>query len=348
MGKFNEALENTLGSVFKNKLKDCKMSESLMGKSLLFYGDNGTGKTRIASELCDNVIFLSCENGLNATGNGKYININSWSDYLETLDRLENKNLVKLIEQGEELAVVIDGADSLNLYAQRYIASKNGYKNIGDLPHGKGYDLLKKEVSAAMGRFGKLPYLKVQLLHAKETNLEKDMSKPKVFYYDVNLDTRFREASLRDTDLVCFLENVGMDEYGNQKLSTGTFIQTDRNFARCKYLSFPPVIEEITAEKIKGALKKAVKEEMERQGVESHSVIEIMNDQTEEDNRTHNDLISELKEIWCKCEEDEILFGDFSDLIKEQIGDIAISETDSSYDISLKELIRKANKLLQK
>lgn len=348
MGKFNSVLENALGTVFKNKLKDCKMSESLMGKNIMLYGNNGCGKTKIASELCDNVIFLNCENGLNAIANAKYININSWTDYLDALDRLENKNLINLIEQGEELAVVIDGVDTLNLYCQRYIAAKHGCKTVGSVPHGVGWDEYKKEAHTQMARFGRLPYLKVQLLHSKENNLESDMSKPKRLYYNLDLDDRFKGASLKDTDIVCFLTGGGVDDAGKQILSSGIFVKTEENFARCKYMSFPPIIEEISAKKIKEALKEAIEEEMEVQGVKSHNVIEIMNDQAEEDNRTHNDLINELKEIWSKCEEDEILFGDFSDLIREQIGDIAISETDGSYDISLKELIRKANKLLQK
>lgn len=307
------------------------------------------GKTKIASELCDNVIFLNCENGLNAIGNAKYININSWTEFTEILDRLENKNLINLIEQGEELAVVIDGVDTLNLYCQRYIAAKHGCKTIGSIPHGVGWDEYKKEAHTQMARFGRLPYLKVQLLHAKEINLEPDMSKPKRLYYNLDLDDRFKGASLKDTDIVCYLSGARVGEAGNQILSSGIFVKTEENFARCKYMSFPPVIEEVSAKKIKEALKEAIEEEMEVQGVKSHNVIDIMNDQAKEDNREHDDLIQELKQIWVALEEDDKKFAKFSDLIREEIGEeISISETNSSHDEALKSLIRRANKLIER
>lgn len=88
---------------------------------------------------------------------------------------------------------------------------------------------------------------------------------------------------------------------------------------------------------------------MEVQGVKSHNVIDIMNDQAKEDNREHDDLIQELKQIWVALEEDDKKFAKFSDLIREEIGEeISISETNSSHDEALKSLIRRANKLIER
>ena len=77
-----EAMENEemdfdfdelIGEVFGSSVTKAKLNPHLAGKQIIFYGSNSLGKTKQASRLSRNTLFIPFEAGTNAISNGNIL-----------------------------------------------------------------------------------------------------------------------------------------------------------------------------------------------------------------------------------------------------------------------------------
>ena len=112
----NQNVLNVFKNVFRDNAKISRVSESLRGKVITIYGDNNLGKTRQSSRF-KNPIFLPCEKGMNAVNGALVLRTRSWSDLKRNVAKLtSNKNLLGLLENGETITIIVDGAVRMGNY----------------------------------------------------------------------------------------------------------------------------------------------------------------------------------------------------------------------------------------
>lgn len=143
-------------------LQPSTISRNLKGKYMMIFGLPKTGKTTFASEIPGHLI-CSFEPGTNALVGKMIAPMDNWVDFKRTLNQL------KLPQVQEKFDVIcIDTADKAYEACEKFICTQNSISSIGDLPWGKGYDLVKKEFSNAFDTIARLGYGLCFISHSTE------------------------------------------------------------------------------------------------------------------------------------------------------------------------------------
>ena len=113
-----------------------KPTIDLSSKTILLYGPPKIGKSTTASKF-PGAIFLECEPGLNELEVFKMPTY-SWEAFKEGC---------KLLEDGkhEFRTIVVDTVDNAFRMCTDFVNAQNAVKYEGDMPHGKGWSLVKTE-----------------------------------------------------------------------------------------------------------------------------------------------------------------------------------------------------------
>lgn len=340
---FNEELGSLLGDIFGEDIKPTEMSSELNGKVIGIYGSNGSGKTKVVSRLVDNVVFLSCENGLSGTTGCMQIKIKSWSGFISAVKKLENKKLVAQLEEGKQIAVAIDGYENLAKYCEDYICSQEGVDAIGD--GNGGYGLWKEylnELNKQLTKLFNIGYCVVIITHPKEVKNKKG----EVVRIDLNLDSRAKKVLCDNADIVAYIENNGVDENGKLIKSSAYFVESEDFFARCRYDHMQPMLKEFTAENFRKAIDEAIKTQINDEGAEDHTALEIK-EMFEEKELTHAELVEEIKNIFVNnIADNEGLEEKYAEIIETHLGDILVSETNHKHDEALKCILNDLRELV--
>ncbi len=140
-----------------------KRTDDLSQQTILFYGPPKVGKSTIASRFPE-ALFFECEPGLNQLEVYK-VPTYSWEDFLAAC---------KLVASGEHgfKTIVIDTIDNAFKYCSDYTCGKHSIEYEGDMPHGKGWALVKNEWHRVLTRLASLPYGVVLISHAQDKTVE--------------------------------------------------------------------------------------------------------------------------------------------------------------------------------
>ena len=141
-------------------------NRKLSDQTFLIYGNPKVGKSTLCSHFKD-VLYIATEPGTNHLNlQYKPTMINSWKKF---------KMLAKEIKELKDSnfkTIVIDTVDELNRYCEDYILEREGISNLGDLPHGKAYGMVRAELMKYLKFLSMLPYGLVMVSHSKETEVE--------------------------------------------------------------------------------------------------------------------------------------------------------------------------------
>ena len=138
-------------------------SRDLTAKTILLYGIPKIGKSVTASKF-PGAIFLECEPGLNELEVFK-IPTYSWDAF---------KDACKLLAEGDHefKTIVVDTVDNAFRYCTDAVNAQNSIQYEGDLPHGKGWGLVKNEWHRVLTKLASLPYGLVLISHAQDKRIE--------------------------------------------------------------------------------------------------------------------------------------------------------------------------------
>lgn len=250
------------------ELEETCITTSLLGKILLVYGLNNTGKTKVASQLFPGrTLLVATEKGYNAIGGMRKVDIDSWSDFRNVVTQLTSKRKKEKARAMYD-CVMVDVADRLPNLCNSYTCQSFDppVENLADVPYGGGYAALNKEFDHQINKLALSGYCVLLICHEE---IKIKGKKPNEYEYIVPKNTFSKAGSvLKDLpDFTIYLESQGVDEEGHAKLSIGYCVQHDEFFARSRFTECPEKIEPFTAENLKGTVKLACEREAEKLGV---------------------------------------------------------------------------------
>jgi hypothetical protein len=176
-------------------IKPHEVSRDLRGYSVLFYGTPKSGKTTIASKFPGAVVF-AFEKGYSTIPGIMATPVNSWVEFRKLLIELKDEETKKQFQ-----TVVIDTADIAYDYCEQYICNNNNVDTIGDIPYGKGYDLVKDEFDTCIRKIIQLDYGLVLISHSTD-RVERDEQGNEYTRMEPTLDKRGRLICERTCDII--------------------------------------------------------------------------------------------------------------------------------------------------
>lgn len=147
--------------------KKSEVKKNIEDYIVLLYGEPKIGKTTFCSQFED-PLFLLTEAGTNALSVYS-LNITSWLEFKEAVSLI-----VKSIKQGDFKfkTIVIDTFDNLCNLCTEYCMKENGASHPSDIPFGKGYDIIGKEMLKALTFLSLLPVGLVLTCHEKTEEIK--------------------------------------------------------------------------------------------------------------------------------------------------------------------------------
>ena len=182
-----------------------KPTVDLTTETTFIYGQPKIGKSTLASKF-PGALFFECEPGLNALEVFK-IPTYSWADFLAAC---------KLVAEGKHdfKTFVIDTVDNAFKFCAEHVCAKHNVEYEGDLPHGKGWALVKNEWHRVLTRLASLPYGLVLISHAVDKTIETRTGE--YTKTQPSLPDRARHVVLGMVDMILYCDTVASkDAAGN-------------------------------------------------------------------------------------------------------------------------------------
>jgi len=125
------------------------------------------GKTTLASEM-PKPLLLAAEKGYNAIAGVYAQDITSWSEMRQVLRELKKPEVQEMFS-----TICVDTVDIMATYCDKYVCAQNGVNNIGEVPYGQGWNLLKKEFEDVFRTIAQLGYAVLFISHSKEATFKR-------------------------------------------------------------------------------------------------------------------------------------------------------------------------------
>ena len=139
-----------------------KVSRSLEGYTVMFYGEPKTGKTSTAAKFPKSLL-LAFEAGYLTLGGIKALPINKWSEFKQVLKQLKDPNAHEIYSN-----IILDTSDIAYNLCEKYICNQEGVSNISDLPFGRGYAMASQEFDECLRSIPQMGYGLVIISHSQD------------------------------------------------------------------------------------------------------------------------------------------------------------------------------------
>ena len=269
-------------------LEPTHISKNLKGKYILLYGEPKVGKTTFLSKIPKTLI-LSFEPGTNALNNVYAQPIATWAEFKMAINQLRMPELKDKFD-----IVGIDTADVAYDLCVKFICNNNGVTQIGEIPYGAGYDLVKKEFAGAFNDIAFLGYGMVFISHSTEKKFknEKDEEYSQLI---PAMPPRAYNVVNKLVDIIGYIRTITAPD---NTQTTKIFLRgNDRFWAGSRFKYIEPVVD-FSYESVTNAIYKAIDKEI----LASSDNVENDNKATEESNPyfqlDYDTLMEEAKELW--------------------------------------------------
>lgn len=138
------------------------VSKDLRSKIVTFFGEKKSGKTSTAV-LFPSSLLIAFEKGYNALNNVMAQPVNKWSEFKKIIKQLEKAEAKEKFE-----TIIVDTADIAWDACEKFICNREGVDNIGDIPFGAGYAMLKKEFDEVLRSIPLMDYGLVMISHSQD------------------------------------------------------------------------------------------------------------------------------------------------------------------------------------
>ena len=282
-------------------LQPHKVSRDLRGYSVFFYGEPKSGKTTIASKFPD-ALLLAFEKGYNALAGVMAQPINSWAEFIKVNRQLKDDKVKEKFA-----TIIIDTSDIAYEYCEKYICNNNGVDTIGDIPYGKGYELVEKEFDSKLRSIVQMGYGIVLISHATDKVFTNESGEQ---YNKIvsTLDKRGNNIVARMADIIGYSRAV-TDSEGKDK--TLLFMRGTPRFEAGSRFKYTPDYIEFTYENLVNSIADAIDKQAKEDGQE---LFTDERDNNYIDTSSHLDfdkLMDEFNEFITKFSEDEQKMADY-------------------------------------
>lgn len=260
-----------------------------------------SGKTTIASKFPD-ALLLAFEKGYNALAGVMAQPINSWAEFIKVNRQLKDEKVKEKFA-----TIIIDTSDIAYEYCEKYICNNNGVDTIGDIPYGKGYELVEKEFDSKLRSIVQMGYGIVLISHATDKVFTNESGEQ---YNKIvsTLDKRGNRIVTRMADIIGYSRAV-TDSEGKDK--TLLFMRGTPRFEAGSRFKYTPDYIEFTYENLVNAIADAIDKQAKEDGQE---LFTDERDNNYIDTSSHLDfdkLMDEFNEFITKFSEDEQKMADY-------------------------------------
>lgn len=237
-----------------------KISSDLSGYITYIFGAAKVGKTSLAAQTKD-CLLIATEKGYNAIPGIRAVDVTSWSEMRQVyreLKKAEVRNTYKVL--------IVDTIDLAAKYCTKYICNQQDIDELGTLPYGKGYNLMRSEFEDVFNGLTQMGYAVFFISHAQDT----------VFTRPDGTEYTKIIPSLSPAKVNAIIENMA-DIYGYAHVIKGengeskrvlTLRSPDDSIAcGCRFRYIDPEVP-LSYEGLTDALSKAIKKEEELNGEE--------------------------------------------------------------------------------
>lgn len=250
-----------------------KVSRSLKGYSVFFYGEPKSGKTTTAVRFPDSLL-LAFEKGYNAIPGVRAQPIEKWSDFKSVLRQLRKDELKEVYQ-----TIVVDTVDIAYGLCEKYICAQNGVSVLSEIPYGKGYQLVEKEFDECLRQIVQLDYGLVMISHSQD-KVFKDEEGEEYNQIIPTMDKRGNKIVTRMADIIGYSRTVETEESSETRLYMRG---TQRFVAGSRFPDTPDYIV-FSYQNLVNAIHDAVEKLEEQYGTESitdeNSNLYILDDST--------------------------------------------------------------------
>ena len=127
-----------------------------------------TGKTTFASR-ADKCLILASEKGYSALDGVMAQDINSWSDIRAVLRELRKPEVKEAFK-----VVALDTIDLIAKYCEKYVCNNAGVDDLGSIPYGKGFKIMREEFEDVFTQMTKLGYAVIFISHDAMRTITRD------------------------------------------------------------------------------------------------------------------------------------------------------------------------------
>lgn len=191
-------------------LQPHKVSRDLTGYITYIYGEPKTGKTTLATQ-AGNALLFAFERGYNALPGVFPVDVTSWGDTRALVRELKKKEVKEKFQ-----TVIFDTVDIAGTLCEKYICAQNNVDRIGEVPYGQGWTMMKKEFEEVLRTITQLGYALFLISHEKDKIFKR---KDGTEYNQTipSCPTTFNEIAKNIADIYGFAEKYG-DESGQSKV----------------------------------------------------------------------------------------------------------------------------------
>ena len=269
-------------------LEPTRISKNLKGKFILLYGEPKVGKTTFLSKIPKTLI-LSFEPGTNALNNVYAQPIQTWADFKMAINQLRMPALKEKFD-----IIGIDTADVAYDLCVKQICSNNGVNQIGEIPWGGGYDLVKKEFASAFNDLAFLGYGMVFISHSTEKKFKNEKDEEYVQLCPA-MPSRAYDIVNKLVDIIGYIRTITTDGVQNTKI----FLRgNDRFWAGSRFKYIEPVVD-FSYDSVTKAIYDAIEKEINATTEETAE-----NKENDEYNPyfkvDYGVLMDEAKQLWLK------------------------------------------------
>jgi len=240
------------------------IAKGLTGKSMLWAGANGVGKTAQAVRMPKPFV-IATESGLNATSGVPYARVTSWADMKKLIKQFTSKSTVARAREMYD-TIIIDELYAAALLCQEYIQTVigKGALTLGDTVEGGKinlYQAYEKEFFRAVNNLLSCDYTVVFISHVQEKN-------GKMYPRG---DVRSVDPVKNFCDYCIYIESNGVDEDGNVIPSSAYLAETDRFFARSRFDTTPTYLPVWSVEALEEAINIGIEGMEKKTGIKAVS-----------------------------------------------------------------------------
>lgn len=191
-------------------LQPHKVSRDLTGYITYIYGEPKTGKTTLATQ-AGNALLFAFERGYNALPGVFPVDVTSWGDTRALVRELKKKEVKEKFQ-----TVIFDTVDIAGTLCEKYICAQNNVDRIGEVPYGQGWTMMKKEFEEVLRTITQLGYALFLISHEKDKVFKR---KDGTEYNQTipSCPTTFNDIAKNIADIYGFAEKYG-DENGQSKV----------------------------------------------------------------------------------------------------------------------------------
>ena len=244
------------------------------------------GKTTLAAQ-ADDCLLLAAERGYNAIPNVIAQDITSWNEMKQAFRELKKPEVKKRFK-----VLVVDTIDLMAKYCTKYICNNNGIEELGELPYGRGYALMRSEFEDVFNALAQMGYAIIFLGHHEVGIFTRPDGTEYTTIFPALAPTKVRAIIENMADIYGYAHPI-LDEAGVETRRVLTLRSTDGTVScGCRFAGIESEIE-FTYPSLVKAIQEAI--DKEDQGMVTDTPIQAPSYDFNEEMNNFNSLVSKIQ-----------------------------------------------------